>query len=56
MRASTYNIPRFLHSYDETFDGGVILPRGMLGAPSPTLPHRQAEHDMTITHHFERNA
>jgi len=31
MRASTYNIPRFLHSYDETLDGGLILPRGMLG-------------------------
>lgn len=30
MRASTYNIPRFLHSYDETLDGGLILPRGML--------------------------
>ena len=30
MRASTYNIPRFLHSYDETLDGGFILPRGML--------------------------
>src|SRR5579859_1343383 len=31
MRASTYNIPRFLRSYDETLDGGLILPRGMLG-------------------------
>ena len=31
MRASTYNIPRFLHSFDETIDGGLILPRGMLG-------------------------
>jgi superfamily II DNA or RNA helicase len=30
MRASTYNIPRFLHVYDETLDGGLILPRGML--------------------------
>ena len=30
MRASTYNIPRFLHGYDETIDGGLILPRGML--------------------------
>ncbi|MDT3444260.1 MULTISPECIES: DEAD/DEAH box helicase [unclassified Pseudofrankia] len=30
MRASTYGIPRFLHSYDETLDGGLILPRGML--------------------------
>jgi hypothetical protein len=31
MRASTYNVPRFLHSFDETIDGGLILPRGMLG-------------------------
>jgi superfamily II DNA or RNA helicase len=31
MRASTWNVPRFLHSYDETLDGGLILPRGMLG-------------------------
>ena len=31
MRASTYNIPRFLYSFDETIDGGLILPRGMLG-------------------------
>jgi len=30
MCASAYNIPRFLHSYDETLDGGLILPRGML--------------------------
>jgi hypothetical protein len=30
IRGSTYNIPRFLHSYDETLDGGLILPRGML--------------------------
>ena len=30
MRASTYNIPRFLLSYRETLDGGLILPRGML--------------------------
>ena len=30
MPASTYNIPRFLHCYQETIDGGLILPRGML--------------------------
>ncbi len=29
MRASTY-IPRFLYCYQETIDGGLILPRGML--------------------------
>ncbi|MCY7288093.1 MAG: DEAD/DEAH box helicase [Cryobacterium sp.] len=30
-RASTWNVPRFLRSYDETLDGGLILPRGLLG-------------------------
>jgi superfamily II DNA or RNA helicase len=30
MRASTWNIPRFLHCYQESIDGGLILPRGML--------------------------
>jgi len=29
-RASTWNVPRFLRSYDETLDGGLILPRGLL--------------------------
>jgi superfamily II DNA or RNA helicase len=30
MRASTWNVPRFLHSFDETIDGGLILPRGLV--------------------------
>jgi superfamily II DNA or RNA helicase len=29
-RASTWDIPRFLRSYDETIDGSLILPRGMI--------------------------
>jgi hypothetical protein len=29
LRASTWNVPRFLRSYDETLDGGLILPRGL---------------------------
>ena len=28
-RASTWDIPRFLRSFDETLDGGLILPRGL---------------------------
>ena len=28
MPASTWNVPRFLHSFDEIIDGGLILPRG----------------------------
>jgi superfamily II DNA or RNA helicase len=29
-RASTWNVPRFLRSYDETLDEGLVLPRGLL--------------------------
>ncbi len=29
MRMSTWDTPRFLRSYDETLDGGIILPRGL---------------------------
>jgi len=30
MRVSTWDIPRFLQFFDETIDGGLIVPRGML--------------------------
>jgi superfamily II DNA or RNA helicase len=30
MRASTWGIPRFLQFFDETADGGLVVPRGML--------------------------
>jgi hypothetical protein len=30
LRASTWDIPRFLRSYDETIAGDLILPRGLL--------------------------
>src|SRR3954453_5823245 len=29
-RMSTWGVPRFLHSFDETFDGRLMLPRGLL--------------------------
>ncbi|MFF0144156.1 hypothetical protein ATK36_4352 [Amycolatopsis sulphurea] len=29
LRMSTWDTPRFLSSYDETLDGGLILPRGL---------------------------
>jgi hypothetical protein len=32
MRASTWDIPRFLQFFDETIDGGLVVPRGMLAA------------------------
>jgi len=30
-RFSTWNVPRFLHSFDETLDGRLVLPRGLAG-------------------------
>jgi superfamily II DNA or RNA helicase len=30
LRMSTWNTPRFLRSYDETVDGGLVLPRGLV--------------------------
>jgi superfamily II DNA or RNA helicase len=29
LRIATWGVPRFLHSFDETLDGGLILPRGL---------------------------
>ncbi len=31
LRISTWNVPRFLHFFEETLDGGLILPRGLAG-------------------------
>jgi superfamily II DNA or RNA helicase len=47
MRASTYNIPRFLHSYDETLDGGLILPRGMLDTVTDLAAQAGSRLDIT---------
>jgi hypothetical protein len=30
LRLSTWDLPRFLRSFDETLDGGLILPRGLI--------------------------
>jgi len=49
MRTSTYNIPRFLHCYQETIDGGLILPRGMLD--TVTSLATQAGSRLDITDH-----
>ena len=47
MRASTYNIPRFLYSYDETLDGGLILPRGMLDTVTDLAAQAGSRLDIT---------
>ena len=30
-RISTWGLPQFVRSFDETLDGGLILPRGLTG-------------------------
>ena len=45
MRASTYKIPRFLHCYQETIDGGLVLPRGMLDTVTSTCRAGRQPHD-----------
>jgi superfamily II DNA or RNA helicase len=47
MRASTWNVPRFLYSFDETIDGGLILPRGL--ADRVTTMAEQAGSRVEIT-------
>jgi superfamily II DNA or RNA helicase len=47
MRASTYNIPRFLRSYDETLDGGLILPRGIIGTVTDLAEQAGSHLDIT---------
>ncbi len=47
MRASTWNIPRFLYSYDETLDGGLILPRSMLDTVTTLAAQAGSRLDIT---------
>jgi superfamily II DNA or RNA helicase len=47
MRASTYGLPRFLYSFDETLDGGLILPRGMLGTVTSLAEQAGSRLDIT---------
>ena len=35
-RFSTWGVPRFLHSFDETLDGRLVLPRGLAGLCRPS--------------------
>lgn len=65
MRSSTWNIPRFLYSYDETLDGGLILPRGMLDTVTslaaqagrqPPRRHRRTDPGHAAGVHVHRDA
>jgi hypothetical protein len=47
MRASTWDIPRFLQFSDETIDGGLIVPRGMLAAVTELAAQAGSKLDLT---------
>jgi superfamily II DNA or RNA helicase len=47
MRASTWDIPRFLQLFDETIDGGLIVPRGMLTAVTELAAQAGSKLDLT---------
>ena len=47
MQAATWNNPRFLHSYDETVDGGLILPRGTLDTVASLAAQAGSRLDVT---------
>jgi hypothetical protein len=47
MRLSTWDIPRFLQFFDETIDGGLIVPRGMLTAVTELAGQAGSKLDLT---------
>ena len=47
MRASTWDIPRFLQFFDETIDGGLIVPRGMLTTVTELAAQAGSKLDLT---------
>jgi superfamily II DNA or RNA helicase len=47
MRASTWDIPRFLQFFDETVDGGLIMPRGMLTTVTELAAQAGSKLDLT---------
>jgi len=47
MRASTWDIPRFLQFFDETIDGGLIVPRGMLTTVTELTAQAGSKLDLT---------
>ncbi len=47
MRLSTWDIPRFLQFFDETIDGGLIMPRGMLTSVTELAAQAGSKLDLT---------
>jgi superfamily II DNA or RNA helicase len=46
-RASTWDVPRFLRSFDETLDGGLVLPRGLAETVSRLVEQAGSRLDTT---------
>jgi len=47
QRRSTWDVPRFLRSYDETIAGDLILPRGMLALVESLVAEQGSRLDLT---------
>jgi len=47
MRISTWDIPRFLQFFDESIDGGLIIPRGMLTTMTKLAAQAGSKLDVT---------
>ncbi|HEX3785694.1 MAG TPA: DEAD/DEAH box helicase family protein [Pseudonocardiaceae bacterium] len=47
LRMSTWDIPRFLRCYDETLDGGLVLPRGMQDTVASLVEQAGSRLDVT---------
>lgn len=51
LRKSTWDTPRFLRSYDETVDGGLILPRGLADALDSLVEQAGSRLEVTDDRH-----
>jgi superfamily II DNA or RNA helicase len=51
LRMSTWDIPRFLRSYDETLDGGLVLPRGLQETVASLVEQTQSRLEVTDERH-----
>lgn len=47
LRMSTWDTPRFLRNYDETLDGGLILPRGLADTVATLVEETGSRLEMT---------
>jgi superfamily II DNA or RNA helicase len=47
MRASTWNVPRFLYSFEETIDRGLVVPRGLAGTVTSLIEESGSRLEIT---------